>query len=207
MSRGCGTRRCSTRTERVEADLYGSLALTGKGHATDRAVLLGLAGQRPDGIDPDAADETVARIRESGRLPLAGAREIPFDEARDVRFNQRERLPHHSNGMRFTATLADGDQESQVYYSVGGGAVVDEAWVTRNAPPEGGWDVPYRFSSGAELLAIAEREGIDIADIARANERAAFTTRRSTAASTPSSRRCRPASTAAWRSTASCRAD
>jgi L-serine dehydratase len=161
-------------TERVEADLYGSLALTGKGHATDRAVLLGLAGQRPDGIDPDAADETVRRVRESGRLPLAGAREIPFDEARDVRFNQRERLPHHSNGMRFTATLASGDQESQVYYSVGGGAVVDEDTVTRNAPPEGGWDVPYRFSSGAELLDIAEREGIDIADIARANERAAF---------------------------------
>ena len=76
--------------------------------------------------------------------------------------------------MRFTATLANGDQESQVYYSVGGGAVVDEDMVTRNAPPEGGWDVPYRFSSGAELLDIAEREGIDIADIARANERAAF---------------------------------
>ena len=160
--------------ERVEADLYGSLALTGKGHATDRAVLLGLSGQRPDGIDPDEADMTVARIRDSGRLKLAGEREIGFDEARDVRFNQRERLPHHSNGMRFTATLAGADQESAVYYSVGGGAVVDEASVIRNAPPEGGWDVPYRYSSAEELLAIAGREGLTIADIARANERASL---------------------------------
>jgi L-serine dehydratase len=160
--------------ERVEVDLYGSLALTGKGHATDRAILLGLSGERPDGIDPDAADVTVRQVRESKRLRLAGEREIPFDEAGDLRFNQRERLPHHSNGMRFTATLASGDKESEVYYSVGGGAVVDEAAVIRNAPPEGGWDVPYRYSSGDELLDIAEREGLTIADIARVNERAAF---------------------------------
>ena len=160
--------------ERVEVDLYGSLALTGKGHATDRAILLGLAGERPDGIDPDAADVTVAQIRESGRLALAGEREIAFDEARDLRFNQRERLPHHSNGMRFTARAASGEADSAVYYSVGGGAVVDEATVARNAPPEGAWDVPYPFRSSAELLDIAEREEMTIADIARANERAAM---------------------------------
>ena len=158
--------------ERVEVDLYGSLALTGKGHATDRAILLGLSGQRPDGIDPDLADDIVQRIRETGRIALAGEGEIIFDEARDLRFNQRERLPHHSNGMRFTATAAAGDTETETYYSVGGGAVVDEAAVIRNAPPEGGWDVPYRYTSAAELLDIAAREGLDIADIARANERA-----------------------------------
>ena len=161
-------------TERVEVDLYGSLALTGKGHATDHAILLGLSGERPDALDPDAAEAMVAQIRDTGLLRLARAREIAFDEARDLRFNQRERLPHHSNGMRFTAKLASGDQESEVYYSVGGGAVLDEASVTRNAPPEGGWDVPYRFSSGAELLEIAAREDLSIAEISRANERAAF---------------------------------
>jgi len=160
-------------TARVEADLYGSLALTGKGHATDRAVLLGLAGERPDRIDPDAADIVVARIRESGRLALGGEREIAFDEARDVHFLQRERLPHHSNGMRFTAYDADGEAlASAVSYSVGGGAVVDEAAVARNAPPEGPSDVPHRYSSADQLLAIAAREGLTIADIARANERA-----------------------------------
>ncbi|HYG28716.1 MAG TPA: L-serine ammonia-lyase [Allosphingosinicella sp.] len=158
---------------RVQADLYGSLALTGKGHASDRAILLGLSGQRPDGIDPDEADKIVSAIRESGRLELGGEREIAFDEPRDLRFLQRERLPHHSNGMRFTAFAADGAElEAKVYYSTGGGAVVDEATVSRNAPPEGVWDVPFNFSSSEELLAICEREALSIAEVVRENERA-----------------------------------
>ena len=160
------------RVERVEVDLYGSLALTGKGHATDRAILLGLSGERPDRIDPDAAEATVARIRESHRLRLSEHREIAFDEARDLRFNQRERLPHHSNGMRFIASVPGEEPETAVYYSVGGGAVIDEADVARNAPPEGAWDVPYRFASGEELLGLAAAGRLSIADIARANERA-----------------------------------
>ena len=90
-----------------------SLALTGKGHATDRAILLGLSGERPDGIDPDEAETTVARIRERGRLHLGGTHDIRFDEARDLRFNQRERLPHHSNGMRFTATIFCGSSAAR----------------------------------------------------------------------------------------------
>ena len=163
------------RTARVEVDLYGSLALTGKGHATDRAILLGLSGERPDRIDPDRADQTVRAIRGSGRLLLAGVHEIAFDEEADVRFLQRERLPHHSNGMRFTARDGSGAElDSKVSYSVGGGAVVDEATVARNAPPEGAWDVPYPFSSGDQLLAIASKLDMSIADIARANERAAL---------------------------------
>jgi L-serine dehydratase len=160
---------------RVGVDLYGSLALTGKGHATDRAILLGLSGERPDRIDPDEADRTVAAIRESGRIRLGGAHEIGFDEAADLRFLQRERLPHHSNGMRFTAYDETGDElRSGISYSVGGGAVVDEAAVSRNAPPEGAWDVPYPYSSAEQLLAIAAREDLDIAGVARANERAAM---------------------------------
>jgi L-serine dehydratase len=160
---------------RVEVDLYGSLALTGKGHATDRAILLGLSGQRPDTSDPDEADVIVARIRETGRLMLGGIHDIAFEEARDLKFLQRERLPHHSNGMRFAAFDAGGSLlESGVYYSTGGGAVVDEAAIARNAPPEGAWDVPYNYHCAAELLAIAEREGMTIADVARANERALY---------------------------------
>jgi L-serine dehydratase len=160
---------------RIEADLYGSLALTGKGHATDRAVLLGLSGERPDRMDPDAADAVVARIRATNRMALAGTREIDFVESRDMRFLQRERLPHHSNGMRFTASGADGEQiEAKVFYSTGGGAVVDEEAVSRNAPPNGAWDVPYNFSSGDELLEIAAREELTIAEITRANERSSL---------------------------------
>jgi L-serine dehydratase len=163
------------RAARVEVDLYGSLALTGKGHATDRAILLGLSGERPDRIDPDAADSLVARIRETGRLQLGGRREIAFDEPNDLRFLQRERLPHHSNGLRFTAfdegraVLAGG-----IYYSTGGGAVVDEAAIARNAPPDGAWDLPFNYRSADELLAIAARESLTIAEIARANERAQY---------------------------------
>ncbi len=161
--------------ERVETDLYGSLALTGKGHATDRAVLIGLTGKRPDSLDPDEADAIVTGIRSTGRLLLGGVHELAFDEPRDLRFLQRERLPHHSNGMRLTAFAADGNLvESGIFYSTGGGAVVDEEAIARNAPPEGGWDLPYNYRSGDELLAICEREGITIADIARANERASL---------------------------------
>jgi L-serine dehydratase len=160
-------------TTQVQADLYGSLALTGKGHATDRAVLLGLSGERPHSMDPDEADTIIDRIRATGRLKLAAEREIDFDEKTHMRFLQRERLPHHSNGMRFTALNASGTAlDSKVYYSVGGGAIVDEAAIARNAPPEGAWDIPYNYHSADELLAIAEREGLTIADIARANERA-----------------------------------
>ena len=161
------------RTDRVQADLYGSLALTGKGHATDRAVLLGLSGKRPDGICPDEAEAIVAAIRDTKRLRLGGEREIGFDEPRDMRFLQRERLPHHSNGMRFIAFDASGAEiDAKIYYSTGGGAVVDEAAVSRNAPPEGPADVPYNFSSSGELLGHCDREGIEIADVVRANERA-----------------------------------
>ncbi|HEX8643022.1 MAG TPA: L-serine ammonia-lyase [Allosphingosinicella sp.] len=161
------------RAARIQAELYGSLALTGKGHGTDRAILLGLAGERPDRIDPDAAERLVAEIRAGGRLRLGGAREILFDEARDLKFLQRERLPHHSNGMRFTAYDETGSElEAKVYYSTGGGAVVDEAAVSRNAPPEGPSDVPFNFSSSEALLAICESEGLSIAELVRANERA-----------------------------------
>jgi L-serine dehydratase len=162
------------RTERVLAELYGSLALTGKGHATDRAILLGLSGERPDRMDPDAADQVVAAVRADRRLRIAGTREIAFDESRDLKFLQRERLPHHSNGMRFTAFDSAGAVlESAVCYSVGGGAIVDEAAIAGNAPPEGLWDIPYNYRCADELLAISDREGLTIAEIARANERAA----------------------------------
>jgi L-serine dehydratase len=161
------------RVSRVQVDLYGSLALTGKGHATDRAILLGLSGERPDRLDPDRADALVAAIRSTGRLRLGGEREVGFDEPRDLNFLQRERLPHHSNGMRFTAFDEGGEElERAISYSTGGGAVVDEAAIARNAPPEGFWDIPYNYRCADELLAITDREGLSIAEIARANERA-----------------------------------
>ena len=157
---------------RVEVALFGSLALTGKGHATDRAILLGLSGERPATICPEVMETRVASVRSSGRMLLGGTHDIGFDEARDVRFLQRERLPFHSNGMRFSAFAADGSLVGQrTSYSVGGGAVVDEDDTGRNAPAEGGWDVPHVFASGDALLALANDRDCSIADLMRANER------------------------------------
>jgi L-serine dehydratase len=178
MSAGCAfTERLREaglleRTARVIAELYGSLALTGKGHASDRAVLLGLAAKRPDGICPDEADRIVESIRSQHLLSLGGTREIPFDEARDLLFHQRERLSFHSNGMRFTALDESGAELlSGIWYSVGGGAIVAESEVSGNAPPEGlVSDVPHPFHSGEQLLAVADRAGLTIADLMLANE-------------------------------------
>ncbi len=156
---------------RVRAELFGSLALTGKGHATDRAVLLGLAGERPDALCPDHAGEVVDRVRAAGRLHLGGVHAIDFDEARDVLWHQKQRLPHHSNGMRFTALAADGAVLAEdIAYSVGGGAVVRDADIARNAPPAGLIDLPFPFASGDELLARAAAAGLSLADLALANE-------------------------------------
>ncbi len=156
---------------RVVAELFGSLALTGKGHATDSAVLLGLAGQRPEALDPDAAAALVVTIRSNGRLLLAGHHEIGFDEATDTLWHQRRRLDFHSNGMVFTAFAADGRQLcSETAYSIGGGAVVGPADIARNAPPAALDDLPYPYSSGDALLAGAAAAGLDIAGLALANE-------------------------------------
>ena len=155
---------------RVEVRLYGSLALTGKGHATDRALLLGLSGERPATICPDAAEALVIEIRRTGGLQLAGAYRIAFDEARDLLFLQRERLPGHSNGMHFAAFRAAGGLLAErTAYSIGGGAVViDDA--PRNDPGEGVWDAPFRFSSGDELLERCAETGLSIAQGMRRNE-------------------------------------
>lgn len=160
---------------RVTADLYGSLALTGKGHATDRAVLLGLSGRHPDRIDPDEADAIVATIRAEGSLTVAGRHAVAFDEQADLLFHQRERLSFHSNGMRFSAWDAAGALiADSVSYSVGGGAIVEEADIQSNAPPAGLADAPHPYHSGAELIERADAAGLDIAGLALANELAAL---------------------------------
>ena len=156
---------------RVQTWLFGSLALTGKGHATDRAILLGLSGHRPDDIEPDDADRLVDHIRSCSEMRLDGTRTIPFREETDVIFDQKKRLDFHSNAMRFTACRGDEAIESRVYYSVGGGAVLDEDQIGSNNPESGLWDVPHSFCSGADLLRIAAEEQLSIADIMRANER------------------------------------
>ena len=163
--------RLLEQTVRVVVTLYGSLAFTGKGHATDNAILLGLSGQRPDSVCPDNAIAIAERIRKERELWLDSVHCVHFDEGRDLIFNRKERLSFHSNGMRFAAHDEAGKElRSWTAYSIGGGAVVDEAQIAANAPPAALSDIPYSFSSGEALLALSESAGLSIAKLALANE-------------------------------------
>lgn len=161
------------RTARLGVKLYGSLAFTGKGHATDNAILLGLAGQRPDTVCPDAAIAMAGAIRDTREIRLDGVHCVYFDEARDLVFNRKERLSFHSNGMLFAAyDDAGAELRTWTAYSIGGGAVVDEAQIAANAPPATLADIPHSFSSGDGLLAQSADSGLTIAALALANETA-----------------------------------
>ena len=156
-------------TARVVVQLYGSLALTGKGHATDRAVLLGLEGMLPDATDPEAADRRIEEIRRTSRLRLAGTHALDFVEERDVLFLMREAQPRHANAMRVTAYDGTGAVlDSEMYYSVGGGFVESEGGAASNAPAAVAR--PYPFASASELLALAQRDGLAIWELILANE-------------------------------------
>jgi L-serine dehydratase len=164
------------RVARVRAELYGSLGATGRGHGSDKAVLLGLQGEEPDKVEVDAIDAQLAAIRRDRRLRLAGERAIGFDErGGDLAFYTRP-LPFHANGLRFIAFDATGAElMARSYYSVGGGFVVSEEVAAdgsshkRIAPDA--TVLPYAFRSGAELLSLTRTTGLDIAGLMRANER------------------------------------
>src|SRR5574338_189046 len=114
------------RVARVQTELYGSLAATGRGHGTDKAVICGLEGNAPDRIDPDAIPPLLERVRSDQRIRLHGTHQIAFDEKADLVWNKRQKLPYHVNGMRFSAFDAEGKLiVSRDYYSVGGGFVVN----------------------------------------------------------------------------------
>ena len=160
-----------TSTHSVKAELFGSLGATGKGHGSDKAVLLGLEGEAPDLIDTDQIAEKLNRIRQSGQLRLLGQHEISFNEKTHLVFYRRESLPFHPNGMRFSAYLADSSVLcSKVYYSVGGGFVVDEqaAGADRIVPDQ--TTLRYPFTSGNQLLALCQTHHISISQIMLENE-------------------------------------
>ena len=159
----------------ITVDLYGSLALTGHGHGTDRAILLGLLGESPDTVPLDRIDALLDRIRTDHQLNLMGRRDIVFDEAQQLRFNRAQMYPDpdhptHPNGMRFTVFDAAGNQlASNVFYSIGGGFILS-AEELANPGAAKKRDVPYPFSSAAQLLELGEHHRLSIADIVLANE-------------------------------------
>jgi L-serine dehydratase len=162
-------------TTRVRAHLYGSLGATGKGHGSDKAVLLGLAGHEPDSVDVEAIDGLLADIRNTCRLPLAGQHGVQFNELLDLKFHRRESLPFHANGLRFEALNAAGAEiANRVYYSVGGGFVVSDEVAADGkkqkviAPDTTA--LPLPFHSGEELLQRAAQINGSIAQVMRRNE-------------------------------------
>jgi L-serine dehydratase len=153
---------------KIQVTLYGSLAFTGIGHATDSALLLGLAGYEPETIDPDAAGDYLRQIRGDQRIAIPGVGELPFDPEQDIIFELHETLPRHTNGMRFQALDATGKQTlSEDYYSIGGGFIVrgeEQQVLAQEDEP------PFPFHDGASLLAQAEKHKLSIPELVLKNE-------------------------------------
>ncbi len=162
---------CLEKTQRVIIELYGSLALTGKGHGTDKAILNGLENQHPQTVIPEQMVPRMQEILQNKSLNLAGKKEIFFDEHTDFLFFQKEVLPLHSNGLRFSALDKDGELLiKQVYYSIGGGFITTEeefhATTTDNNPP------PFPFATAAQLLEQCKAHNLTIAQLMMENEKA-----------------------------------
>src|SRR3954469_18744511 len=166
--------------ETVRVALYGSLGLTGPGHGSDKAVLLGLEGEEPATVDVDAIPARREAIKQNGTIRLLGEHEIPFAIGKNLEFNRRKKIGYHPNGMRFTACGSGGATlRERDYFSVGGGFVTDETQAKAaqdgqepaSAATEGP-GVPYPFTTGEELLAHARASGLPISGIVLANEQA-----------------------------------
>jgi len=158
--------------QRILVQLYGSLALTGKGHGTDIAILNGLEGKWPSTVDPDSVPQRAHEIMQQQQLLVAGTHAILFNVSDDFLIYQKELLPCHTNGMRFSAFDSAGKLiASQVYYSIGGGFIVKEEEFGREAATSS-QTVPYPFKTAKELLHLCRQHGLSIADIMRANEQA-----------------------------------
>jgi L-serine dehydratase len=190
---------------RVRAELYGSLALTGLGHATDRAVLLGLTGYEPASIDPAAIESTIASIRAAHTIELAGEHTIGFEELRDLVFHRDERYPpgaatEHPNGIRLTALDAAGAElEVRTFFSIGGGFIVEDGGTeTTPAAPS----IPFPFHSAEELLATAQANHLTISQLMMQNECALST--RGTESDDAAQRRLRSGIERIWQTMQAC---
>jgi L-serine dehydratase len=159
-----------TQVETVRAELFGSLGATGIGHGSDKAVLLGLEGEAPELIDPTTIEPRLTRIRTQGQLLLLGRRSIAFHEPEHLLFHW-EPLPFHPNGMRFTAYDVVGQAiASEVYYSVGGGFVINEKEIAAGSSHAEETAIPYPFHSAADLLKYCQNHQLPISQLMLENE-------------------------------------
>ena len=161
------------KVDRVACQLYGSLAATGKGHCTDRALMLGLEGEQPHRVDPDRAEATLARIGADGCLNLLGKHPAKFDQALDLLFHHDQLLPLHTNGMRFSALDAKGETLLvEEFYSIGGGFVMDQHGNSPATADRQAVDRPFVFENAEELLQMAADNGLKLPELILANETA-----------------------------------
>lgn len=167
-------------TARVSAEMFGSLGATGHGHGTPKAVILGLLGEAPETVDVSSAKPRVNQVKEGGELLLLGEHKIAFDYAADLILHRQESLPFHSNGMKFSAYDEAGKLLVQnLYYSVGGGFVVDEETAQAQGDEEqedplttDDRELAYPFSSAAQLLKLTQQHDLSISSLMLANEAA-----------------------------------
>ncbi|KZE32811.1 L-serine ammonia-lyase [Crenobacter luteus] len=172
FARGLAEHGLLEQTAAVKSELFGSLGATGRGHGSDVAVLLGLEGEEPDTVDTDSVEPRVAAIRAAGELTLLGQRRIAFREKEHLILYRRETLPYHPNGMRFTAFDGDGNElASKVYYSVGGGFVVNEEAAGADRIVADSTVLPYPFKSGKALLELCETHNLSISQLMLENEK------------------------------------
>ncbi len=181
-----------TQVHRVQAELYGSLALTGIGHATDRAILLGLSGHEPASVDPDAIDQIVSEIRSTHHLRLASRHPIDFRESTDLLFHHHQMTPpgaatQHPNGLRLTAFDSVGNLlDLRTYFSIGGGFILEDGLEPSAQNPNTS-PLPYPFHSAAELLKLSHANHLSIAELMLANECARIAPGNGGAGSSPQS--------------------
>lgn len=158
------------KTQRIKIELYGSLALTGKGHGTDKAILNGLENKTPDTVIPESMIPRMHEILNTHTLNLAGKKNIHFNESTDFLFLQKELLPKHSNGMRFSAFDSQNNLlTAQVYYSIGGGFITTEEDFSKTT--EAANPPPYPFSTAEQLLKFCQNNNLSIAELMLINEK------------------------------------
>jgi len=153
----------------VRVLLYGSLAKTGKGHGTDIAIQLGLAGEDPVSFDPALIASSIAAIREQGRLNVNGQQTVSFDPATDIEFLYTETLPYHPNAVTFLATLRNGEQFAETWYSIGGGFVKKEG---EEAGGSSAVQLPFPIDTADDLLHWCRKTGLSISEVVMENENA-----------------------------------
>lgn len=161
-----------TKVTNIRVELFGSLGATGRGHGSPKAIMLGLAGETPETVDVDGIEAWLEGVRKRGELPVLGNHVIAFIEKRDLIFSRSRTLPYHSNGMQFIALDAQQQViEKRIYYSVGGGFIVDEEAASADCLIEDKSVLPYAFNSAEQLLALCKQQNLSISELMLANEK------------------------------------